>query len=128
MCFGRLLCLAFVGIFLGAINSTTAHATGENCTINLKDGLKEPGTVSSSGQCCSVLHAGKCASKAADGTYPEAKKLGVSKDTIYGWISNKGMPGHKVGRFWKFKREEIDEWVRAGGTAIASPGKEDDKQ
>ena len=57
-----------------------------------------------------------------------AEYLGVSKDTIYGWVSTKGMPGHKVGRFWKFKREEIDEWVRAGGAAMASPGEEGDKK
>ncbi len=54
--------------------------------------------------------------------------LGVSKDTIYCWVSNKGMPGHKVGRFWKFKQEEIDEWVRAGGAAVPSPGEGGDKQ
>jgi hypothetical protein len=24
------------------------------------------------------------------------------------------MPGHKVGRFWKFKKDEIDSWVRSG--------------
>jgi excisionase family DNA binding protein len=47
-----------------------------------------------------------------------AEYLGVSKDTIYSWVSGKGMPGHKVGRFWKFKQDEIDEWVRAGGAAI----------
>lgn len=57
-----------------------------------------------------------------------AEYLGVSKDTIYGWVSNKGMPGHKVGRFWKFKREEIDEWVRAGRGAMASPGEGEDKE
>ena len=27
------------------------------------------------------------------------------------------LPGHRVGRFWKFKKEEVDEWVRAGGAA-----------
>ena len=43
--------------------------------------------------------------------------LGVSKDTIYAWIANKRMPAHKVGRLWKFKTEEVDEWVRAGGAA-----------
>lgn len=43
--------------------------------------------------------------------------LGVSKDTIYAWIANKGMPAHKVGRLWKFKTDEIDAWVRAGGAA-----------
>lgn len=47
--------------------------------------------------------------------------LGVSKDSVYGWVNTRGMPGHKVGRFWKFKREEIDEWVRGGGSATGSP-------
>ena len=32
----------------------------------------------------------------------------------------KGMPGHKVGRFWKFKREDVDAWVRDGGAASSS--------
>jgi len=31
-----------------------------------------------------------------------ADYLGVAKDTIYTWVTAKGMPGHKVGRFWKF--------------------------
>jgi hypothetical protein len=30
------------------------------------------------------------------------------------------MPGHKVGRFWKFKREDVDAWVRDGGAASSS--------
>jgi excisionase family DNA binding protein len=46
-----------------------------------------------------------------------ADYLGVAKDTIYNWVTNKGMPGHKVGRFWKFKRDDVDIWVRAGGAA-----------
>jgi excisionase family DNA binding protein len=46
--------------------------------------------------------------------------LGVSKDTVYAWVTNKGMPGYKVGRFWKFKREDVDGWVRAGGAASGS--------
>ena len=49
-----------------------------------------------------------------------AEYLGVSKDTVYSWITNKGMPGHKVGRFWKFKKEDVDDWVRAGGAASSS--------
>jgi predicted DNA-binding transcriptional regulator AlpA len=27
------------------------------------------------------------------------------------------MPAHRIGRLWKFKSEEIDEWVRSGGAA-----------
>jgi excisionase family DNA binding protein len=46
-----------------------------------------------------------------------AKHLGVSKDTIYRWISQKQMPAHKVGKLWKFKISEVDEWVKRGGAA-----------
>lgn len=46
-----------------------------------------------------------------------ADYVGVSKDTIYGWISKRDMPAHKVGRLWKFKAGEVDEWVRSGKAA-----------
>jgi excisionase family DNA binding protein len=46
-----------------------------------------------------------------------ASYLGVSKDTIYGWITKREMPAHKVGRLWKFKADEVDSWVRAGSAA-----------
>lgn len=46
-----------------------------------------------------------------------AAYLGVSKDTVYTWTSDRKMPGHKVGRLWKFKKDEIDGWIRAGGVA-----------
>ena len=45
-----------------------------------------------------------------------ADHLGVKRDTVYRWISERQMPGHKIGRLWKFNRVEIDEWVRTGGT------------
>ncbi|MBN2785878.1 MAG: helix-turn-helix domain-containing protein [Pontiellaceae bacterium] len=41
--------------------------------------------------------------------------LGVTRDTVYKWISDKKMPAHKIGRLWKFKKDEVDEWVRGGG-------------
>lgn len=40
--------------------------------------------------------------------------LGVTSDTIYKWIEKKNMPAHKIGRLWKFKRDEVDGWVRSG--------------
>lgn len=43
--------------------------------------------------------------------------LGVSKDTVYVWISKRGMPAHRIGRLWKFKSDEVDVWVRSGGAA-----------
>jgi excisionase family DNA binding protein len=46
-----------------------------------------------------------------------AEYLGVSKDTVYAWIAGKGLPAHRIGRFWKFKRHEVDEWVHSGKAA-----------
>ena len=43
--------------------------------------------------------------------------LGVSRDTVYGWIAKRDMRAHKVGRLWKFKSDEVDEWVRNGRAA-----------
>jgi len=48
-----------------------------------------------------------------------AAYLGVSKDTIYSWINKRNIPAHRIGRFWKFKVIEVDEWVRSGGAADA---------
>lgn len=43
-----------------------------------------------------------------------AVHLGVSKDTVYAWIANKGMPAHRVGRLWKFQKADVDLWVKVG--------------
>jgi excisionase family DNA binding protein len=43
-----------------------------------------------------------------------AKHLGVARDSVYRWIEGRGLPAHKIGRLWKFKLTEVDEWVRAG--------------
>ena len=43
--------------------------------------------------------------------------LGVKRDTVYKWINEKSMPAHRVGRLWKFKKEQVDAWVEAGGAA-----------
>lgn len=44
-----------------------------------------------------------------------ARHLGVAKDSIYRWIESRGLPAHRVGRLWKFKVLEVDQWVREGG-------------
>ncbi|WP_293715906.1 helix-turn-helix domain-containing protein [Thiolapillus sp.] len=43
--------------------------------------------------------------------------LGVSNDTVYRWIEKQDMPAHRVGRLWKFKKDEVDVWVKAGGAS-----------
>lgn len=45
------------------------------------------------------------------------KYLGISSDTVYRWIDKHAMPAHRMGRLWKFKKDEVDGWVKAGGAA-----------
>lgn len=47
-----------------------------------------------------------------------AKHLGVTKDTIRNWIKKTDIPACKIGKLWKFKRSELDEWVKSGKSAI----------
>lgn len=49
-----------------------------------------------------------------------AEYLGVSDDSVYRWINDNGLPAHRVGRMWKFKKDEVDQWVRNGGAADGS--------
>lgn len=46
-----------------------------------------------------------------------AAYLGIKRDTVYKWIERKNMPAHKVGRLWKFKVDEVDQWVRQGSVS-----------
>jgi len=46
-----------------------------------------------------------------------ANILNVNNDTVYKWIEQRAMPGHRVGRRWMLKQDEVDEWARSGGAA-----------
>jgi len=43
-----------------------------------------------------------------------AEYLGIKRDTVYKWITVKGLPAHRVGRYWKFRKAEVDSWVVKG--------------
>lgn len=48
-----------------------------------------------------------------------ADYLSVNKDTIRNWIrKDNGIPAHKIGKLWKFKKSELDEWIKSGKSAI----------
>lgn len=41
--------------------------------------------------------------------------LGVKPATVREWIKKEnGIPAYKIGRLWKFKKSEIDKWVKEG--------------
>lgn len=47
-----------------------------------------------------------------------AEYLGVKPGTIRDWVrKEKGIPAHKVGKLWKFKRSELDAWIQSGKSA-----------
>ncbi len=43
-----------------------------------------------------------------------SEHLGITTETLYRWIADRGLPGHRVGRLWKFKRTQVDAWVESG--------------
>ena len=48
-----------------------------------------------------------------------AQHLGVRPITVRDWIKKeKGIPAHKIGKLWKFKLSELDEWVKSGKSAM----------
>jgi len=51
-----------------------------------------------------------------------AEHLQVHKDTIRLWIKRGEIPAHKLGRLWRFKISEIDDWVRSGKSANINKG------
>ena len=47
-----------------------------------------------------------------------AEYMGVTKETIRKWIKKKnGIPAQKIGKLWKFKKSELDEWIKSGKSA-----------
>lgn len=48
--------------------------------------------------------------------------LGVQRDTVYKWIARHGLPARKVGRLWKFRQYEVDQWFNA------QPGRADSRR
>ena len=43
-----------------------------------------------------------------------ADHLTDSKDTIRNWIKEGLLPAYRVGKMYKFKLSEVDQWVREG--------------
>ena len=44
-----------------------------------------------------------------------AKYLGVSAATIYRYVKQGKIPASRIGKFWRFKKEKIDEWFEKQG-------------
>lgn len=50
-----------------------------------------------------------------------ADYLGIKPVTLRDWIKKQNInkiPAHKIGKQWKFKKAELDAWVKSGKSAI----------
>ena len=43
-----------------------------------------------------------------------AEYLSITEDTARTWLKEGRLPAYKVGKRYKFKLSDIDEWVRSG--------------
>jgi len=46
-----------------------------------------------------------------------AAHLKVSKESIYRWLDKGTIPAHRVGKQWRFRTTEVDDWVVSGGAS-----------
>jgi excisionase family DNA binding protein len=44
--------------------------------------------------------------------------LCLSEKVIYKWLMLGRIPGHKLGRLWRFDRSELDQFVHSSGTSF----------
>lgn len=48
-----------------------------------------------------------------------AEYLGVKPATVRDWIKKgKSVPARKIGKQWKFKYSELDQWIKSGESAM----------
>lgn len=47
-----------------------------------------------------------------------ADYMDVTKDTVRNWIKRTDIPAHKIGKLWKFKKCELDVWIKSGRSAM----------
>lgn len=49
------------------------------------------------------------------GTKEIGEHLGITTETVRKWIKAESIPCSRVGKLWKFKKSEVDAWVKSGG-------------
>ena len=59
-----------------------------------------------------------------------AEYLSITEDTARTWLKEGRLPAYKVGKRYKFKLSDIDEWVRSGriNEVENANGTEEDKE
>lgn len=55
-----------------------------------------------------------------------ANYLGITQDTARTWAREGRVPAYKVGKRYKFKISEVDDWVRNNGSASEKEDAQDE--
>jgi excisionase family DNA binding protein len=53
--------------------------------------------------------------------------LKMPKSTLYKLAQRGELPGHKVGKAWRFDRDEVDEHIKAGAKRSSGRADEDER-
>lgn len=56
-----------------------------------------------------------------------AKYLNVDPKTVYRMLNKGDLPGFKVGGSWRFKKEDLDDWIAKQKKTAASRTGEDEQ-
>lgn len=43
-----------------------------------------------------------------------AEHMGVTVQTVRKWIKLEKIPCHRIGKLWKFRVSDVDDWVKSG--------------
>jgi excisionase family DNA binding protein len=52
--------------------------------------------------------------------------LGVSRESILKWIAARNLPAHKLGKLWRFRMSEVDNWLESGQAGDFSSDDDED--
>ena len=55
-----------------------------------------------------------------------AQYLNLSTQTIYNWLHKRRITGIKIGKVWRFDKQEIDSWLK--GKKFENPSVEDGQE
>ena len=48
--------------------------------------------------------------------------LRVKPATVYEWAKDGKIPASKIGRLWRFRRDDVEAWVRNSSSHLADSG------
>jgi len=52
-----------------------------------------------------------------------SRYLGVSRETLYKYLTHETIPAFKLGNRWKFKKTVLDRWMESASALRPAPGR-----